>query len=122
MTDDLPSDEELVALLADVDVRRHLAAGASNTDGLAVQYRIEPGDRQWWWSTREGEPSTGVGRLDDADVIVTCDPATAKGLLEGTLEVSRAFLLGRLRVEGDLGTALPPAAAHRPPASPGRRG
>ncbi len=50
------------------------------------------------------------------------DPATAKGLLEGTLEVSRAFLLGRLRVEGDLGTALPPAAAHRPPASPGRRG
>lgn len=122
MTDDLPSDEELVALLADVEVQRHLAAGASDTDGLAVQYRIEPGDRQWWWSTRDGEPSTGVGHLDDADVIVTCDPTTAKGLLEGTLEVSRAFLLGRLRVEGELGAALPPAAAHRPPVFPGRQG
>ncbi len=123
MTDDLPSDEQLVALLEAADVQSHLAVGASDTDGLAVQYRIEPGDRQWWWSTRKGSPSTGIGRLDDPDVVVTCDPATARGLLDGTLEVSRAFLLGRLRVDGELGLALPQAAAHRPAATPpGRRG
>lgn len=104
----------MVALLDDPDVRSHLTAGAAATDGLAVQYRIEPGEVAWWWSTRNGEPTTGVGRLDDADVVVTCDPKTARGLLDGTLEVSRAFLLGRLRVDGELGAALPSAAAHRP--------
>ena len=112
-----------MALLDSADVQRHLAAGAADTAGLAVQYRIEPGDRQWWWSTREGEPSTGVGQLEDADVVITCDPATARGLLDGSLEVSRAFLLGRLKVDGELGAALPRAAGHRPPPAPaGRQG
>ena len=123
MSVDLPSDDELTALLHSADVQRHLATGAVDTAGLAVQYRIEPGDREWWWSTRDGEPSTGIGRIDDADVVVTCDLATARGLLDGTLEVSRAFLLGRLKIDGELGAALPLAAAHRPaPTPPGRRG
>ena len=109
----LPSPEELVALLEAPDVQRHLAVGAADTDGLVVQYRIEPGEVAWWWSTRDGKPATGVGLLDDADVVVTCDPRTARGLLDGTLEVSRAFLLGRLRVEGELGPSLERAGAHR---------
>lgn len=110
----LPSPEELLALLEAPDVQRHLAVGAADTSGLVVQYRIEPGEVAWWWSTREGMPSTGVGLIDGADVVVTCDPRTARGLLDGTLEVSRAFLLGRLRVEGELGSALERAGAHRP--------
>ena len=116
------STSELTDLLDRADVRRHLAAGADGTTGLTVEYRVEPDGPSWWWSTRDATVATGIGSSSDPDVVLVCSARTARQLIDGTVEVSRAFLLGELRAEGNLGAALDLASGHRAGAEPSSRG
>lgn len=116
------STSELTDLLDRADVRRHLAAGADGTTGLTVEYRVEPDGPSWWWSTRDATVATGIGPASDPDVVLVCSARTARQLIDGTVEVSRAFLLGELRAEGNLGAALDLASGHRAGAEPSSRG
>jgi putative sterol carrier protein len=54
--------------------------------------------------TSSGEMELELGHLDDADVKVTLDYATAKAILvEGNPQVGmQAFMAGRIKVEGDM--------------------
>lgn len=116
------SRSELTELLNRPEVLQHLAAGAQGTVGVTVEYRVEPEGEAWWWSTRDEKVATGVGRALDPDVVLLCDAPTARRLISGTLEVSRAFLLGDLRVEGDLGAALSRVTGDRPEPRPAQTG
>jgi len=46
-----------------------------------------------------------------ADVTLSADLATFRGLFDGTLNATAAFMSGRLRVEGDMGLAMKLAGA-----------
>ncbi|MEZ5382346.1 MAG: hypothetical protein R2754_11220 [Microthrixaceae bacterium] len=97
----LPTEAELTAVLSSAPLSAQLNGPLADTHAT-VQYRVEPDGPAWWWSTLEEHPTTGVGEVANADVEVTCDAAIARALLDGTLDVSKAVLLGQARVRGDL--------------------
>lgn len=60
----------------------------------------------------EGEGSvridgSGVSADDsDADVTLTADLDTFRGIIEGNVNPTTAFMMGRLKVSGDMGLAM----------------
>lgn len=51
----------------------------------------------------------GGARLDDgapADCTISASPDTFKGLFDGELSPTGAFMTGKLRIEGDMGVAM----------------
>lgn len=42
----------------------------------------------------------------DADCVMTADAATFRGILDGDVNPTMAFMSGRLKVEGDMGLAM----------------
>jgi putative sterol carrier protein len=50
---------------------------------------------------------TGVSENDsDADVVLTADTDTFRDILDGALDPTAAFMSGRLKIDGDMGTAM----------------
>lgn len=50
---------------------------------------------------------SGVHASDeDADVTLTADTDTFKGILSGDIDPTSAFMSGKLSVDGDMGTAM----------------
>ena len=47
----------------------------------------------------------------DADVTLSADQATFEEILSGDLDATSAFMQGRLKVDGDMGTAMRLASA-----------
>lgn len=43
---------------------------------------------------------------DDADVTMSADPETFRGILEGDTNPTAAFMSGKLSVDGDMGMAM----------------
>ena len=43
---------------------------------------------------------------DDTDVTLTADTDTFRSILDGDLNPTSAFMTGRLKIEGDMGTAM----------------
>ena len=58
--------------------------------------------------TESGDPDLELGHLDQADVTLTLDYATAKGILvEGNPQVAmQAFMSGKIKVDGDMAILL----------------
>jgi hypothetical protein len=54
----------------------------------------------------DGHMSVQPGRVDDADITLTQDRATAADIARGALSAQVAFMAGRLRVGGDLRDVL----------------
>ncbi|SFP71338.1 SCP2 sterol-binding domain-containing protein [Tranquillimonas alkanivorans] len=48
---------------------------------------------------------------DDTDVTMTADADTFRSILEGDLNPTSAFMSGRLKIDGDMGTAMKLASA-----------
>ncbi|MDA8283488.1 MAG: SCP2 sterol-binding domain-containing protein [Actinomycetota bacterium] len=78
---------------------------------VAVRMNVVVTDVPWPPGRVEGHVATGgdsvdleVGRLEQADVTVTMEHATARALLLGgdPEAAMQAFLTGRIRVDGDL--------------------
>lgn len=56
--------------------------------------------------------STGVRAGDEeADVTMTADADTFKGILEGDINPTMAFMTGRLKIDGSMGLAMKLGAA-----------
>ncbi len=56
--------------------------------------------------------STGVRAADeDADVTMTADAETFKGILAGDINPTMAFMTGRLKIDGSMGLAMKLGAA-----------
>lgn len=67
--------------------------------------------------TSSGTLEMETGHLDDADVTATLDYATAKAIfVDGTLEAGmRAFMDGRVRVQGDMANLISALQQLAPP-------
>jgi hypothetical protein len=67
--------------------------------------------------TSSGTLEMETGHLDDADVTVTLDYGTAKAIfVDGTLEAGmRAFMDGRVRVQGDMAKLISALQQLAPP-------
>ena len=57
-----------------------------------------------YMDTSEGEMKMGLGQLDDPDLTVTLDYATAKAILvDGNPQAGmQAFMAGKIKVQGDM--------------------
>ena len=51
--------------------------------------------------------STGARASDEeADLTVTADAETFQGMLDGTLDSTSAFMMGKITIDGDMGLAM----------------
>jgi putative sterol carrier protein len=69
------------------------------------------GDVSYWTSFTDGRASAGLGRAPQPDVTITQDYATAAELARGELVAQAAFMQGRLKVTGSMGSLLQNQAA-----------
>lgn len=54
----------------------------------------------------DGSGVRAAGEGEDADVTMTADSDTFQDILSGELNPTAAFMGGRLKVDGDMGTAM----------------
>ncbi len=59
-------------------------------------------DTAWHTRVAEGAMSVIPGPAPESDITLTCDPDTAASIASGRLSAQRAFLDGRLRLDGDV--------------------
>jgi putative sterol carrier protein len=93
--------EELAAAAEGVS----MAAG----EPLTVQQMVVDGSGEtvrWTLRVTDGRVAVVAGGVDDADVTLATDRATAVALARGDEAVPDAFMAGRLRVAGDLRALL----------------
>lgn len=90
-------------------IRAKYAADAN--PGLVVRMNLVidgvpfgPGSLDAYVDTSEGDVDIELGHLDKPDVTVTLDYATARAVLvEGDAQAAmQAFMIGKVRVEGDM--------------------
>jgi putative sterol carrier protein len=103
------------AWLRELDDAASDAAGVPTDVRLVVQQVVvdETGRELAAYAVRmaDGRASVTSGHATDADVTFRQDRATAAAISRGELSAQSAFLAGRLRVGGDLRTALDQASA-----------
>ena len=64
------------------------------------------GDVTWHVAVDHGRVAVRAGRAADADIVFTQDRTTAEQISTGMVSAQAAFMLGRLRVGGDLSILL----------------
>ena len=65
---------------------------------------VADGDVQAFMDTSDGDMKMGLGQLDDPELTVTMDYATAKAILvDGNPQAGmQAFMAGKIKVQGDM--------------------
>lgn len=100
LNDALTSSTELAAATADVT----LTIGQHVTEG-------PNGDLVWTVVVNHGVAHAHSGSTDAPDVTFTQDYATAKAIATGDMSAQSAFMLGKLRIGGDVAKLMEHAAA-----------
>lgn len=77
--------------------------------GMAVKFVIEGVGA----ITVDGEQTPPTVRQEDGDaaVTITAEQDTFKGLMDGSLNATAAYMSGRLKIDGDMGAAMKLASA-----------
>lgn len=80
---------------------------------LVVAQEVSEGDEtaRWHIVLDDGAVAVRPGPAEDADLTFAQDRATAAAINRGDLSARTAFVLGRVRVGGDIGAALRHAPA-----------
>lgn len=75
---------------------------------VAVQQSISTGDGpvDYWLKVADGVVALGVGTIEGADATIEQDYATAVGLARREVSPVAAFMTGKIRVQGNLGTLM----------------
>ena len=79
---------------------------AADALSLTIQQEIEDGDA-YALTFADGALEVRWGVVDDADVVFAQNRDTAERICRGDLNAQQAFVLGKLRVRGDLARLLP---------------
>ena len=81
---------------------------AADESVTVQQLVVDGGGEPVRWALRVagGRVVVEAGGVDDPDVTLTTDRATATAVARGDLAITDAFMAGRLRVAGDLRTLL----------------
>jgi putative sterol carrier protein len=77
---------------------------ATSAVSLTVQQVVRDGDQEHCYVVRidHGTVTVEAGRAPEADITVTEDAETAAALAKGDLTPQAAFMVGRIRVGGDM--------------------
>lgn len=95
--------EEIVASVkaayADVDAS-HIS------DHVAFQFNVTgEGEGAFYVEIKDGKVNVEPYEYHDRDILVTANADTVIGLANGKIDPVKAYLIGRLKAEGDLGKA-----------------
>ena len=96
------------AAVADIIAEHGDAGGAAHGPDTKVNLNVTDTpfgeDKQFHMGAEDGKPLMGPGHLDDADVTLTTDYATAVDVfVSGNPQAGmQAFMAGKVKVEGDM--------------------
>jgi len=82
--------------------RKHVG----DTIGIAKTLKVDLGDDGVIYFDGRATPNTISNEDAEADVTMTCSMKTFLGLLEGDVNPQMAYMMGKIRISGDMGTAL----------------
>lgn len=96
------------AWLAELDAAARTATPPAELRLVVQQVVVGDRGRDTAYAIRieDGRMSVQPGRVEDADITLTQDRATAAEIAQGALSAQVAFMAGRLRVGGDLRKVL----------------
>ena len=115
------SDEWLAAAHAIVDARDvDVPPHADLAINLVVTGTPFGADRQLHIGAHDGKPDWGLGHVDDADLTLTTDYATAREIfMSGNAQAGmQAFMEGKVKLQGDLTKLMAAQVAGTGPGAP----
>ena len=71
-----------------------------------VQTNLDDSDFSYWVTFGQGEYNYGRGKIEGANIRVTCPQDTMNQILSGDTDVFSEFFAGRLKIEGNLQYAI----------------
>jgi putative sterol carrier protein len=74
--------------------------------GIRKTLKVDLGDDGIIFLDGRAVPNRVSNEDADADVTLRCSLKTFMGLLEGNTNPQIAFMMGRLKIDGDMGTAM----------------
>ena len=95
-----------------LDQARGLAGGQPVRAGATaeIQWLIgkgPDGDIAYWWKLRDGQlAESALGKLDEPDITLTLTYEDSVKIQKGELDADAAFMQGRMKVAGDMGTFM----------------
>lgn len=103
MTVKFLSEEWAQGLKQKLNADPKFQAGAKDKSARVQQVITRPeGDINYWVLLSDGEVDFGVGMIDEADATVTQSYETAAGMAQGKVNPVTAFMLGKIRVTGNV--------------------
>ena len=99
--------EEKLAALVDkfnmkVDEDENLASYVKDME-RKIQIEFTDTDECYWLELKNSKLSQlQKGRIDDADIVLTTDKETMKGLLNGTIKAMKAYATRKLKIKAAL--------------------
>lgn len=100
--------------LSEAWMKESLRLASSQPERKGVSARIQfvvsggpAGEVAYFWVVEDGRlVECSLGRLDDAQVVLTYDHDDAMRIQKGDLDVTSAFMQGKVRAEGDVARLL----------------
>ncbi len=83
-----------------------LAKDPSRLDGMDCVFQFRVGDNAYHVDVANGKPAVISGDAASPNCIVTVSEGDFLDLLSGKLNGQMAFMMGKLKVAGDMGLAL----------------
>lgn len=74
--------------------------------GIRKTLKVDLGDDGVIYLDGRAQPNTISNEDADADVTIRCSMKTFLGLLDGKVNAQMAFMMGKIKIDGDMGTAL----------------
>jgi len=74
--------------------------------GIAKTLKVDLGDDGVIFFDGRTTPNSITNQNAEADVTMRCSMATFMGLLEGDVNPQMAYMMGKIKISGDMGTAL----------------